>query len=1018
MFDVGCYDRLIGSVHKSRNSLEAGPKRDNRPMKRVTSPMLVGRNDEAGLLRAAVTAAGEGRPLIAVVGGDAGVGKTRLIRDVEEHVRTQGGLVLRGECLPLSGGFPYAPIVAALRDAGQGSLAGALNRLSEQGRNALSRLVPEINAQMDREITSLNQGRLFELVLSLLRHLGEEAPVLFVIEDGHWADASTRDFLSFLARNLSRERVAAVMTYRPEELSPSHPLRELLAELMRCERVVRLTLGPLSASEIQRMIEQIIGMPVPDALVEDIYTRSQGNPFFAEELLAARATADGSRLPASLCDALLMRCQRLPSDALRVVRVLAILGRSAQHDELGSIASIEEPQLSTALRAALAAHVIARRIRDDSFEFRHALVREAVCVDLLPGERTALHRSTAVTLAATGVGTPAELALHWDLGGEQASALEASIRAGLEAEHVYASAEARQHFERAARLWSECELAVDPLPLDRVQLLRHAAEAARLMGDWDCALAHCREALALVDADAQPLQAALLHERVGEYLLWDDEAALACYSTALQLLPADCGRERARILGAKALALHFLHRWEAARDCSQQALNEARKVGARTEEGYAANVLGLALAFLGEHAQGENHVRAAKEIAEQHGTAEEAARAYAHLAEVLRIRGNTAAALEVMLEGEDLASRMGMTNSFGGVMSVSAAEDLLRLGRWDEAAERLRLTDRRELSVLAELLHSSVQGRLAVGRGDLSEARAPLLRARELCDAQTPVGYVVGTYAGFAELALWQGRPEDAGRELAHAFAVIVGREEPLYAPVLYWLSVRADVESALAVRGHDRERQLKKCGDSAERTGEALEQRVERYSSADSPAEAVAYVALSRAEATRLKTSSPAAWALAAKRWRNLEHPFLDAYACWREVEAVLSGGHPRGDAAARLRATQNAVAQLHARPLLREVEALARAARIDVSVEPSAEADEVRASPPLGLTAREMDVLALIVEGCTNREIAQRLFISAKTASVHVSHILSKLDAANRVRAAAIAHELRLLDTHAVAD
>ena len=282
------------------------------------------------------------------------------------------------------------------------------------------------------------------------------------------------------------------------------------------------------------------------------------------------------------------------------------------------------------------------------------------------------------------------------------------------------------------------------------------------MGDWDTAIARCREAIALVDAEAEPLRAALLHERQGEYLLWDDEAALACYSQALALLPPECDCERGRILGAKALALHFLQRWEEARDCSREALEVARRAGARTEEGYAANVLGMALAMLGDHDEGEAHVRAAQRIAEECGTAEDTARTYAHLAEVLRIRGDVGGALQVMLDGEALAGRMGMENSFGCAMSASAAEDLLRLGRWDEATERLALIDTRELSVLAELLHRSVRGRLALGRGELDEARANLERALQLCDEQTPVGYLVGPYAGLAELALWEGRPRDA----------------------------------------------------------------------------------------------------------------------------------------------------------------------------------------------------------------------------------------------------------------
>ena len=969
-------------------------------------------------------AAGEGRPSIGFVGGDAGVGKTRLIRDAEEHVRERGALVLRGECLALSGDFPYAPIVGALRDAGPGTLAAALGHLTPESRGEIGRLVPEITAQLGGGESRLNQGRLFELLLALLRHLGDEAPVLFVVEDGHWADASTRDFLSFLASNLTSERVVVVVTYRLDALTPDHPLRVQLSELRRCEHVFSLTLEPLAATEMQLLIEHITGAPASVALVDEIVARSQGNPFFAEELLAARAGGEGSLLPVSLRVALLVRCQGLPADALTLIRTLAVVGRPARHEQLGAMARVEEPRLSAALRAALDAHVIACRAQDDRFEFRHALVREAVCDDLLPGERAALHRAVAETLAATGAGAASELAFHWDVAGEPMRALAAAIQAGLQAEKVYASAEARQHFERAARLWNECEPDPAALRLDRVELLRRAAEAARLMGDWDSAVARCGEAVDLVDAGEEPLRAALLHERLGEYLLWDDEAALVCYSRALRLLPVDCRRERARILGAKALALHFLQRWDEARDCAEEALAEARAVDARLETGYAANVLGIALAFLGEHDRGEEHVREAKRIAEGGGSAEETGRAYAHLAEVLRIRGDVAGALDVMLEGETVAASLGMEHWFGSAMSVSAAEDLLRLGRWDEAEKRLRLTGRLELSALAQLLHGSVEGRLAVGRGAFGDARADLLRARELCGAQTPVGYLVGPYAGLAELALWEGRPEDARQAVAAAFAQIAGREEPLYVPALFWLGVRADVDAALAAGPQGRSSTRDACGESAAARCAALERLVERYSSTDAPADAVAYLALCRAEHGRMTRDGPAAWTRAIAECARIDHPMLRAYACWRDAEAVLGGGHPRGATAARLRALREELAARGALPLLREVEALARAARIDLSDGPD---DALAVAEPVaarnagaehGLTAREMDVLPLIAEGLTNREIALRLFISEKTASVHVSHILAKLDAENRVRAAAIAHRLGLIDTYAVAD
>jgi DNA-binding CsgD family transcriptional regulator len=982
----------------------------------------VGRSAELAIVSEVLTACQDGQPSITLVVGDAGVGKSRLVREACEQARAAGAFVLRGECLALSREFAYAPIVGALRDAGRGALAVALERLPPDKRAQIGRLVPEVEsaAQRDEGSSPTGQGRLFELLLALLRHLGEESPVVFVIEDGHWADASTRDFLSFLARNLSDERVAVVVTYRPDELQADHPLMQLLAELMRTDIVTRIELTPLARDDIERMLEHITGEPPAVLLVDEIFARSQGNPFFAEELLAAPTTGAGRILPTSLRDALLVRLHSLPEMSLELLRLLAVLGRPADHDLLALVSGLQEPALSAALRAARTAHVIAHRPHDDLFEFRHALVREALWADLLPGERTALHRSIARTLAAAGRGTAAELALHWDAGGEPAAALDAYVQAALDAQEVCASAEARTHFERAARLWGEAGSGPVAAQLDRADLLRHAAESARLMGDWDAAVALADEALELVDAKAEPLRAAMLHERIGEYHLWDDEAALACYSQALATLPEAFGRERARILAAQALALHFLQRWEESRACAQQALDEARAAGARTEEGYAANVLGIVLAFLGDPIRGQEHVRLAKQIAEDGGSAEEVARTYIHLGEVLRVAGDFAGALEVMLAGETAAAAMGMAESFGRAMSVNAAEDLLHLGRWDEAAQRLRWTARLKLSPLTELMQRIVEGRLAVGRGEFRAAADALADAHALCDPQTDVAFLTGTHGWLAELALWEGRPKDARRAVADAFERIGDKQDPLYTPVLFWLAVRAEVDVAVHARGRGGPAATLAADTSGAGHLSRLERLIERYSVVVAPAGADAYLRLSRAELTRIGDDPrPDRWAAAARSWRALRRPDLEAYALWRAAEAALVSSRPRGDAAEDLRTARRIAAQLGAAPLLREVDALARAARIDVAAERELDAPpQPQARARFGLTAREMDVLRLVADGSTNRQIAEQLFITEKTASVHVSHILSKLDAENRVRAAAIAHQFSLLDTPATTD
>jgi tetratricopeptide (TPR) repeat protein len=619
------------------------------------------------------------------------------------------------------------------------------------------------------------QGRLYELLLGLLRSLSADRPLLLAIEDGHWADQATRDFVAYLARNAARERIALAVTYRSDELGARHPLRTLIAELLRWENVDRVSVERLARADVERLLDHILGRAAGRELVDEVFARSQGNPFFCEELLAAWRAGHLPDLPERVRDVLLVRLEGLDPAALRVVRALSAIGRPAGDELVGTAAGLGEPALSDALRAAVDAHVLVRRADGDLFAFRHALMREVVRADLMPGERKTLHARIAEALRAAGEGRAAELAHHLEAAGERSAALAAHAEAGLQAERVYAWSEALGHHERALALLGDGPPPAG-LPLDRLGLLRHAADAARFTGDYDRAVRLGRRALALADPGADPVGAALLHERLGEYTFWDDEAALASYAEALALLPAACEAERARVMGAQALALHYLFRWPEARACAEEALATARRAGARAEEAYARITLGTTLAFLGDPEAGEAHVRGAERIARELGRVEDRLRIASHLGEILRLRGRFAGALAVMEEGEALAARVGMSGSFGRSMGVNAAEDLVRLGRWDEAAARLQEAGRLELRYAAELLHHSVAGQLAVARGDADAARAQLARARAMCDDQVSVDYVVGVHAGWAELALWEGRPRDARAEVAAALDLVGGR--------------------------------------------------------------------------------------------------------------------------------------------------------------------------------------------------------------------------------------------------
>ena len=270
---------------------------------------------------------------------------------------------------------------------------------------------------------------------------------MLVVEDLHWADQSTRDLLAFLVRNLRRERVLLVVTYRNDEPGQQR-LGPYLAELDRGGPVQRLELPRLDRAQTAAQLVGILGAAPAAELVERVFARSEGNPFFTEELLAAVRAGSGE-LPATLRDLLRGRVQALPEPAQQVLGVVAVAGRQVPHRLLATVAGLDDETLVEALRAAVASQLLVTTPGEDGYDVRHALLREVIDADLLPGERARLHAAYARALTEqpelavrSPAVTAAELAVHWDAAGEPARALPARVEAGLAAERAQAFAEA------------------------------------------------------------------------------------------------------------------------------------------------------------------------------------------------------------------------------------------------------------------------------------------------------------------------------------------------------------------------------------------------------------------------------------------------------------------------------------------------------------------------------------------------------------------------------------------------
>jgi DNA-binding CsgD family transcriptional regulator len=983
--------------------------------RRVSSPSFVGRGADLAALSTALARSAAGVPAVVLVAGESGVGKSRLLAEFAAGARDGGVLVLEGECIELGDGeLPYAPVVGALRHLVRVLEPGTLDDLSPASRRELARLVPEL-APADTPPGAPSQPVLFEAVLALLARLAGDEPVLVVLEDMHWADRSTRDLLAFLARNLRDERVMVVASYRSDALHRRHPLRPLLADLDRLPNAERVELERLSRAEVQEQLAGILERaPDPD-LVTRVHERSEGNPFFAEELVAAGA--DGP-LPDSLRDALLLRTDALSEQAQEILRILAAAGRPVPGALLAAAAGTPDADLSPALREAVGHSVISVTEGDGDFRFRHALFGEAVYDDLLPGDRARLHRELARALAgdpalagASESIAAAELAHHWHAAHELPAALAAWVRAGAASMSAGALAEAARHFGVALELWDQVPDAEARTGTTHAGLLQRAGEAAHLAGDHDHGAALLTRAAEGFEAAGDITPAALARTQLGR-ALWAagrTEEAIAAHTRAVELMPATPTVERAGVLALQARTLMLRDRAAESRPVAEEALAIARSAGVRQAEGHALNTLGVDIAFLGDRERGIEHVRAALAIATDEGVAEDIGSAYVNLSDLIDQAGRLEEAAELGLEGMAACQAAGIGRMYGGFLASEVALRLIRLGRYDRAERLISEALATEPTGITGVTLGHSRAQLLLERGDLDGAGSELDRVREMTERTDDLQWVAPFAATEMELALWRGDADAAGaigeRVLARFDeAVFLASIAPVHAHAL-----RAEADRWAWARA--RSEQPAHPGRS-----ERLRAGLDRLVALDPGPELRAWAALARAEAERAgdrREEAAVAFGETAELFGALAMPFRTAYARLREVEVALAAGSRAREVADRLAEAHRLATGIAAPLLLAEIEGLARRGR--VSVAPAGDADEGDAADappgdPLGLTARELEVLALVAEGQTNRQIGERLYMSDKTASVHVSRILNKLSVRNRGEAAAIAHRLGL--------
>jgi DNA-binding CsgD family transcriptional regulator/tetratricopeptide (TPR) repeat protein len=823
------------------------------------------------------------------------------------------------------------------------------------------------------------------------------SPVLLVLEDLHWADTSTLDLVVFLAHNLAELRLLLLATYRADEHSSAERMRRLVDGVRRSGSALLVELGPLTRDELTALLAASADAAPPVALADAILARSEGNPFFAEELLAA---ADQSgELPRGLRDLLLQRLTRLDSQTQDLLRLTAAAGRDVGYPLLLAIAGLPERDVRDSLRQAVEHAILVPEQATGSFRFRHALLAEAIYATILPGEREELHAQLADELARSGVGSPAELAPHWAAAGRSREALAASVDAARQAEAVFGLAEAHAHLERALTLWHAASDPAELAGIDLAELCRWTAELASQVGAASRAGELARRAIELVGTE-DPHRAAVLHVGLAEHLYETgrDDAAFAALERAVELVPAEPpSPERAYSLASLAGGLMLAWRHAESLTVGEQALALARAVGAGEAEIRALTVCGIDLAYLGRADEGVAHLRRALHLGEEIGDHWGLERVYINFTDVLTMLGRPRESARLGQAGLEVMRRYGI---YSPLLISNQIESLLAIGDGDEA-ERLSAAALRSVTSSFPYALLTTRALVEIERGEFDAARAHLDAATTTLREDRGLGLYD---AWVADLALWERRLADADVCIRRGLAMARQPEAAQIRVQVCAKGLRVQAELAALAR--------------ARRDGDALRDHVDRArqlltvarraaaeASAITP-NATGWLAISEAEYVRAAGDArPETWAEAAATWERLERPAVGAYCRWREAEALVAAGASRTEAAAPLRTAHAVAARIGANPLLRELELLAERARLDLAP-PEAASPRRGLEATLGLTPREAEVLTLVARGYTNREIADALVISVKTASVHVSHILRKLDAPNRREAAAIAH------------
>jgi DNA-binding CsgD family transcriptional regulator len=921
-----------------------------------------------------------GEPRAVIIAGEAGIGKTRLLAELTTRM-AESARILRGQCVDLGEvAPPYAPISALLRELVTQAGIDSVLDAAGPGRDAVGVLLPELTDQVD---SGASENRLHEVVAILLEHFARERPVIVVIEDLHWADDATLTVVKFLLRALTSGRIMIVLSYRSDDVHRGHPLRVFLTEIERGRLARRLELRRLTRAQVRKQAHAILGHTPDFDVVTSVFERSEGVPFFVEELVGC----EGSMLPETLRDLLLVRYERLDEATQYFLRVISAGGLRVEHELLEEVFEHGPDELDAAAREAIVANVLV--VDDSAYTFRHALVREAIHGDLLPGERTRFHARYAEAMAARErPGDITEIAYHWHAANLHDKAFPAKLAAMRNASKSYAFLTAAQMGERALEIWDAVDGAESVAGLSRSTLMGKVGAHLHAAGESERALAMVNLAISTGEAQGTDLarhlmlKAQCLHSTA-------KLGAIPLLKEALDLVPPGVDESLRATILYRLAARHMIEGAQPeAVEMASQALVLALDLGDPQAASIASNIRGVARGHRGEVEAGLADLERAKTLAQ--GDSDALLRFRVNYSDSLNLLGRYDESVAVAHEGLERSRELGVERSSGAILASNMVEPLFALGEWKRAT---RLLDRvialsPPLTFRVYLLRSKVWSTLWRGELDVAAKMfrqwSPHMIALAEVEVQTRLHFV--RLAG--ELALAQDDVATAWDHLSFVisddFRSLPGYSLPIYAEAARALArLRADPDPVPGLAVDDAEKQLREAllADSfwptAPHWTAVLDAELGGPSRAGDGVADWQY-ALDHAGALPAQVRPYALLRLAMAQNAAAERPAAVA-----TVQAAIEAAEELGAGLITIQATTFA-------------------ARAGLSLNGTASRHE---SGSIELTAREQQVLDLIAEGLTNRQIGERLFISAKTASVHVSAILRKLGATSRTEAAMIA-------------